>query len=383
MSTITASTWRAVCLLAGLLAWLPLHADKASEEKKLNTLKARIAELQKGLQASAKNRDQQSQALRQTEIAAGKLRQQITRTEAALNQLRSELVTLNKQRRQLQTAKTEQQGLIAQHINAAYRLGREEQIKLLLNEQEPARFNRLLKYHDYFLRARNDKVERYLTTIRELDQVQMAITEKQQLQLNQQQALKQQQAQLNTQIDQRKSALAAIAKEIRSDQQQLNKLQQERAALEQVIASLERAIAELDLAGNSEPFANRQGKLNWPVKGQLRKRFGNRRQADIRWNGWLLSARSGTAVNAIHHGRVVFSDYLRGHGLLIIIDHGDGYMSLYAHNQVLLKETGEWVQSGELISQVGNSGGLDESALYFEIRKNGQPRNPSKWLKRG
>ncbi|MDM3872076.1 peptidoglycan DD-metalloendopeptidase family protein [Porticoccus sp. W117] len=376
------STVRALCLLAGLLLCGPLQADKASEQKKLDALKGRIAELQKNLRASSQDHNQQSKALRESEVAAGKLRQQISASQHALSQLKAELKQLDKERQQLQRARQQQQEFIGQHINAAYRMGREEQIKLLLNEQDPARFNRLLKYHDYFLQARNDKIQGYLDTITKLEHVQADITKKQQQQLAQQQQLKQQQAGLKERIADRKVALAALSKTINSDKKQLSKLQRERAALEQVIAELERAIAELDLPGNSEPFAKRQGKLQWPVKGQLRKRFGNRRQADIRWNGWLLGARAGTPVNAIHHGRVVFSDYLRGHGLLIILDHGDGYMSLYAHNQVLLKETGEWVQSGEPISRVGSSGGLDNSALYFEIRKNSQPRNPAKWLKR-
>ena len=374
---------RVVCLLAGLLIWAPLQADKASEQKKLDALKSRIADLQKELQASSRDRDQQNKALREAEVAEGKLRKQIASSQSALKTLASELTQLDGERKQLLHARSQQQQLIGQHINAAYRMGREEQIKLLLNEQDPARFNRLLKYHDYFLQARNDKIQGYLDTIAKLEQVQSDITDKQQQQLAQQQQLKQQQAGLKERIAERKIALAAISKEIDSDQKQLKKLQQERAALEQVIASLEQAIAELDLPGNSEPFAKRQGKLQWPVKGSLRKRFGNIRQADIRWNGWLLGASAGTPVSAVHHGRVVFSDYLRGHGLLIIIDHGDGYMSLYAHNQVLLKETGEWVQSGEQISRVGSSGGLENSALYFEIRKNSQPRNPAKWLKRG
>ncbi|MCV6605320.1 MAG: peptidoglycan DD-metalloendopeptidase family protein [Porticoccaceae bacterium] len=377
------SSLRAICLLTGLLIWAPLQADKASEQKKLDTLKSRIADLQRSLQASAKNRDQQSVALRKAEVAEGKLRKQIAHSQQSLQQLKSELSQLDRERKQLLNARRQQQQLIAQHINAAYRMGREEQIKLLLNEQDPARFNRLLKYHDYFLQARNDKIQSYLNTIARLDQVQVTIAAKQRQQLAQQEQLKHQQAGLKERIAERKVALAAISREITSDQKQLNKLQQERAALEQVITSLEQAIAELDMPGNSEPFAKRQGKLQWPVKGKLRKRFGNLRKADIRWHGWLLGADAGAPVSAIHHGRVVFSDYLRGHGLLLIIDHGDGYMSLYAHNQVLLKETGEWVQSGEMISRVGSSGGQENSALYFEIRKNSQPRNPAKWLKRG
>ena len=372
-----------VCLLALSLFIAPCLADKkAQEQRKLDALKDRIKTLQQELHSRNLDRDQQSQTLRQTEIAAGELRKQIHTIEQQLKTLQAELAQLDRKRKQLETSKKDQETLIGQHINAAYRLGREEHIKLLLNEQQPARFNRLLQYHDYFLQARADKVKTYLDTIAELGEVKRSIVDKERQQLSQRDSLKSRQSELNGQVQQRKLTLANIDKAIRSDRQQLDKLQRERKALEQVIKALEQTIAELALPGNSQPFAKRQGKLDWPVKGQLKKRFGNVRKANIRWNGWLLSARAGSPVQAIHHGRVVFSDYLRGHGLLLIIDHGDGYMSLYAHNQVLLKDTGDWVQTGETVAKVGLSGGLSDSALYFEIRKDSRPRNPSKWLKR-
>lgn len=360
-----------------------LARDKEEEQKKLEVLKSRIKTLQQELQDRDHNRDQQSQALRNTEVSAGNLRKQIHTTEQQLKTLQQQLAELDQRRGVLQQSKKDQEKLIGQHINAAYRLGREEHIKLLLNEQEPARFNRLLKYHDYFLQARADKVKTYLDTMAELAEVESATAEKEQQQLAHRDRLKNNQRDLNHQIQQRKLTLSKLDKAISNDRQRLDKLERERKALEQVIKTLEQTIAELALPNNTEPFARRQGKLDWPVKGRLKQRFGSPRKADIRWNGWLLSARAGSPVQAVHHGRVVFSDYLRGHGLLLIIDHGDGYMSLYAHNQVLLKDTGDWVQTGETIARVGNSGGLSDSALYFEIRKNSRPRNPSKWLKRG
>ena len=123
--------------------------------------------------------------------------------------------------------------------------------------------------------------------------------------------------------------------------------------------------------------------MPWPAGNKLIKKFGNAKiDGKITWEGILISAKAGTSVEAIHHGRVVFSDYLRGHGLLVIVDHGDGYMSLYAHNQSLLKETGDWVSSGETISRVGNTGGQAQAGLYFEIRHQGKPTDPIKWCRR-
>lgn len=120
--------------------------------------------------------------------------------------------------------------------------------------------------------------------------------------------------------------------------------------------------------------------MPWPVQGKIRNFFGQRRNADLHWSGWLLGARQATEVAAVHYGRVVFADYLRGHGLLLIIDHGEGYLSLYAHNQVLLKDIGNWVSTGEIIARVGNTGGLESSALYFEIRHRGKAVDPKPWL---
>lgn len=371
--------------LAGLAITFLLHSawadnDGSEEERKLKALKSRIETLQKEIQSRTADRDKESQELRKTEVAAGKLRKQIHGSEQKLNTLRKELAELQKQRSELQDAKREQEGLIGQHLNAAYRLGREEQIKLLLNAEDPARFNRLLKYHDYFVLARADKIKAFLSTIETLSEVQKSIAQKEQQQIAERDALTERQAQLNQQIKERQKIVASLNSAINSDQKNLSKLHSERKALEEVLQELEKAITDLAIPQNNQPFAKRQGKMGWPVKGRVTKRFGNSRTADIRWNGWLMSASAGTAVHAVHHGRVVFSDYLRGHGLLMIIDHGDGYMSLYAHNQVLLKDTGDWVQSGELISRVGDSGGLGETALYFEIRKDGKPRNPATWL---
>ena len=125
---------------------------------------------------------------------------------------------------------------------------------------------------------------------------------------------------------------------------------------------------------------SRKGKLRWPLNGRIAHRFGSARNGPIKWQGWLINANSGTEVKSVHQGRVVFSNYLRGFGLLLIIEHGNGYMTLYGHNQELLKDTGDSVQTNEVVARSGNTGGLDKSALYFEIRSQGKPANPKKWM---
>ena len=181
---------------------------------------------------------------------------------------------------------------------------------------------------------------------------------------------------------QRKKALAALSASLKTDRQRLNKMTRERKDLEQLLSAVEEAINDIKVPNDYRPFAQRKGKLAWPLKGRIRAGFGNPRSGSLRWEGWLIQANSGTPVKAVHHGRVVFADYLRGFGLLSIIDHGDDYMTLYAHNRDLLKEVGDWVLPGEVLAYAGNSGGREESALYFEIRRKGKPHDPKVWLAR-
>ena len=181
----------------------------------------------------------------------------------------------------------------------------------------------------------------------------------------------------------RKQTLAMLNKSIANKDQQLHKMDRDQKRLQRLLDTVVSAIANLSLSDDGQPFAKRKGKMTYPAKGAIVNRFGAPRINDrLRWDGLLIKASVGSHVSAIHHGRVVFSDYLRGHGLLMIVDHGDGYMSLYAHNQALLKDNGDWVSSGEVIARVGDSGGQNQAGLYFEIRHQGQPTNPSIWCRK-
>jgi septal ring factor EnvC (AmiA/AmiB activator) len=132
-------------------------------------------------------------------------------------------------------------------------------------------------------------------------------------------------------------------------------------------------------ADGQQPFHSRKGKLRWPARGRLAQRFGAPRSGGLRWRGVMIEAQEGGEVRAVSQGRIAFSDWMRGFGLLLIIDHGDGYMSLYGHNQTLYKEVGEWVDTGEVVALLGASGGRTESGLYFEMRHKGRPINPVHW----
>ena len=168
--------------------------------------------------------------------------------------------------------------------------------------------------------------------------------------------------------------------QLRSTGTEITKLEKDREHLEKLLIHLEQSLANLPTPADSEPFVGMQGKLLMPVDGKISTRFGKRRNAGkLKWDGVFINADEGDPVYAIHYGRVVFSDWLRGFGLLMIISHGEGYMSLYGHNQVLYRETGDWVTAGDMIATVGDSGGQKETGLYFEIRISGEPTDPQSW----
>ena len=355
------------------------HADD-SQEKELDNLKRSITNLERKLEDRGKQRNSLQSALKKVELESSKISRNIRSTRNKINKLEKQLITLDKKQKNLQQNISQQSAAIGQQISAAHKLGDQEPIKLLLNQEDPQQLARVLKYYDYFLKARADKIQRYKKDIDNLTETIEEI-KRQKLALDQsKQALEADKKKLSSRVSSRKKTLNKLQLSLRTDKKKLDKLLNERSKLEEIIETVKKAAAKLTLPSNYESFISRKGKLKWPLKGRVAHSFGSRRSGTLRWEGWLISASAGDAVKAVHHGRVVFSNYLRGFGLLVIVDHGDGYMTLYAHNQELLRETGDWVQSNEIVSRAGDTGGLSKPALYFEIRKQGNPADPKVWL---
>lgn len=361
-------------LLAG-----PVPAERDLESD-LATLKSRISSLKKELDKVRSERDRLQQSLQQAELEIGKLDKDIHTLSTQLSHLRQTLIEQSQQQKALQEQLAQQQQQVKQQIASAYRFGQQSQIKLLLNLEDPVHWSRTSRYHRYLLDARSEKIAHYLKTVDDIRQVTAHIEENTARLQTTQDQLRAQKKQLSSRQQQRQSTLSQLEGELSSKDKQLAELVRNRAQLEKLLNEVSEALANLPSPADAQPFRQRKGSMTLPVKGRVLKRFGQSRVAGkLNWEGVLIAANSGDEVQAIHHGRVVFSDYLRGHGLLLIIDHGEGFMSLYAHNQSLLKETGQWVNTGENIARAGNSGGLDRSALYFEIRHKGQPVNPTRW----
>jgi len=272
---------------------------------------------------------------------------------------------------------------IEQHLRAAYEMGRTSYWQLLLNQQQPEDLSRLMYYYEKIVHSRGDQLKKHQASLQQLQLVEQDIQKVVNSLQARQRELQQQHERLLRQRQEREKALVRLRGQIKTKDQQLKQQQQQQKQLEQIIAAASRVASGKGFSGNHIPFKQRKGKLSWPLQGNIQNRFGATRSGGTRWSGVLIKANAGTAVKAVHSGRVLFADWLPGQGMLMIVDHGDQYMSLYAHNEVLLKAPGEWVESGDTIARSGGSGGQQTAGLYFEIRYKGEPADPMTWFKRG
>ncbi len=358
-------------------------ANKQENEKKLEELKKTIQALKKELESTRSDRDEISKTLEKTEKNIGELSKKAKKIETELNTRQKKLDDLRGERKDLNGRKKHQAELVGDYINAAYRLGQQGNMRLLLNQEDPSRVSRNLRYYDYIVKARAEKITQYLATIQRINSIEPEIafeTEKVRQNFS---SLKTQEQNLKKAQSSRRNILSKLEAQINNHDKTLRAKMEDRRQLQKLLSKVIENVADLTFKGHENSFASAKGALPWPTKGRVVRRYGSNRVANkIKWEGLLIGANQGEPVKAVHYGRVVFSDYLRGHGLIIIIDHGTGFMSLYAHNQALFKELGEWVEQGDVIASVGNSGGQQDSALYFELRYNGKPTNPQRWLKR-
>lgn len=263
----------------------------------------------------------------------------------------------------------------------AYKAGSPNQLQLLLRQQDPQQLSRMAVYQSHLVSARQDAIAQYQSTLDELAQIEPELVRQTQKLAESQARLSQRHARLKATRAERDRTLKKLNAAIDAKDEKLRKNQADRANLEKLLAEVVRQLSDtaLGLAGDS--FKSRKGKMGWPTKGQMGARFGANRAGELRWQGVKILAPEGREVKAIHAGRVVFADYLRGQGMLMVIDHGDNYLSLYAHNQVLYQDTGDWVTAGELIGRAGTSGGQAEAGIYFEIRHAGKPVDPAHWCR--
>lgn len=353
------------------------YAQQSTNEK-LSDVKSAISKQKTTIKQVGSKKQKLLTQLKNDDLAIAKIVKALNKTHASLKQTKKRLNELVKEKSQIIQAKKQQEAVLAKQLRTAYSTGHHDYLKLLLNQQDPGSVQRNLTYYQYLNKARINEIQQYKQTIAQL----IEITNQQQQQAAQLQSLEstqnQQKLALEKNKKQRKATVAQLNKALLTSKQKLAKLEQEEADLVSALARMaELSKQEIDLNGLSKL----KRKLSWPVKGKINRSFGSRKQDYLKWKGVLLAAPLGRQVKTIHNGTVLFADWLKGYGLVTVIDHGEGYMSLYGHNQALLKSVGERVETGEPIALVGQSGGQSQSALYFEIRHNGQAVNPKLWCR--
>jgi septal ring factor EnvC (AmiA/AmiB activator) len=357
--------------------------NPAKAEAELKAVRTQIEQVQAEMERDAGRRDQLSRELEESEKTVGSARgelEKLRRERAAHTARRAELAA-ERAGEEAELA-TDREALAGQ-IRAASMIGRQEPIKLLLNQRDPGQIGRMLVYYQYFGRARASQIvaiDAHLAELATLDAA-LAAEEQQLAELEEQQ--QGELAKLQGARERRGRALVSLDAESKNRAKELDRLKDQQGGLEKLVRELRRALERIDKfpTDSKDAFAKLRGKLAWPVAGKLVATFGQTRAGGLKWDGVLLTGTQGTPVRAIYHGRVVYADWLSGLGLLTIIDHGDGYLSLYGHNERLYKEVGERVMAGDTIATLGDSGGQPRAELYFEIRKAGKPIDPKPWFK--
>ena len=353
--------------------------NSAKTNQKLSDIQQAINQQKQALLNTTVKISDLEQQLKTDDIAIGKIAKDLALTSNSLETTRKKLAELSSEKQQLELAKRQQEQILAKQLRAAYSTGHHDYLKLILNQQQPSSVQRTITHYQYLNAARIKEIEAFKSTITKLNTVTEQY-EQQAQQLNQLTQTQSQQKQiLELSKAKQKQTLKALNKKALTEQQKLAKLEREEKS---IVALLKKMAASAREVENLVGLSKLKRKLSWPVKGRIEHSFGTRKQGYLKWKGVFLSAPIGRQVQTIHNGTILFSDWLKGYGLVTVVDHGDGYMSLYGHNQALLKSVGDRVEAGEPIALIGQSGGQAESGLYFEIRHKGLAVNPKLWCRK-
>ncbi|ORU92235.1 MAG: peptidase M23 [Cycloclasticus sp. symbiont of Bathymodiolus heckerae] len=372
---------KAVIMVLLLLPTLMMASPESEKKKQLNVLRERMQRVEKTISLSQLSQSKEEKALKKVDKALSESTKKLHFLNKKLSDTQQKIKRLQQQQVELKEGIKEQKNLLGEQLKSAYFMGKQQRVKLLLNQQDPDRMSRIMQYYDYFNQARIKSVQTLEEDIQQLSLLEAALADKRRDLASFVEAKRAENKKLVESKKVRKTVLAQLHKKITNSSQELAELKENEKRLTSLLASIRQAINDIPILDQkNKPFHRLKGKMNWPVKGRIRNRFGSARKSGS-YDGVVISASEGTTIRSISHGRVVYADWLRGYGLLIIVDHGSKYMSLYAFNEGLYKEVGDWVEVGETIATVGVSGGQQKAGLYFSIRKNGKPVNPVHWCR--
>ena len=374
--------YRASLIYIACIAITCAQENPSQKTAELESLRTRIKDVESNIQAARSETDQIYQELQENESAAAAVSQKLADIDKDINNSVQSLAELNVKQTAMQGTLAEERAYLSQQIRAAYKMGKNDYLKLLLNQEDTALIGRMLAYYDYFNQARTLRINQVQETLAGISlleqQIQAEKTALDQLRATQLVKLEE----YTSHRISRQSIIVRLENFIEEQDKQLHILQRDEQELAELVSRLEQPDSIVQTFEDIPPFNRLKGKLAWPVKGELKSRFGGpRKGGKLKWQGVSIAAASGNDVEAVSPGRVIFADWFRNMGLLIIIDHGSGYMSLYGHNERLLKKVGDWVSEREAIAKVGDTGGQQQPNLYFEIRHSGSPQDPGLWCK--
>lgn len=352
-------------------------SEDAEAEQALGEIVDQLNALEEWFTAAEKQTAAIEQQIKTQDQAIDRLGEQRRASETSLAAIRNSVAELEQEQNGLREDITAQRAAIVAHLQAAFRLSGDDFVKQILSQNSNADADRLMRYHGYFSEQRVAEMARFKANLTELTDTEQRLNLQLKKQTEQAQTLKEQSQALKEQRRDRRRAIQALADQRKTKADQQAALVADSERLRKLINELRRQPAALD----GQAFARAKGLLPRPLKGKVRHKFGDTRAGtNLQWRGIDLAGAVGTAVTSVFRGQVVFSDWLRGFGLITIVDHGDGYMTLYGHADTLLKKPGDWVEGGEALARAGNSGGGYEPGIYFELRHKGTIENPASWL---
>lgn len=352
------------------------------KEHELSVVRQRISELKARMDASARQRDRLAAELEAAELEIARQREKLADIEGRKRDANRRKAALDDQLAASRKALDEETGALAAQVRAAYLSGGQERLRLLLNQRDPAALGRLMVYYRYLNARRAATVAGVRARVTALNRVVEAIAVEQQRLADLADERYAELTTLGAAQDSRSKLMAELRREMEQQGKEVERLAQQEQDLTRLIAELTSILSDYPIS-SEEPFSELKGRLTWPIAGTLLHDFGQPRAGgDLKWNGVVLAAPRGREVRAVYHGRVAFADWLAGMGLLVIVDHGEGFMTLYGYNETVLKDAGDWVAPGDVIATVGESGGQNQAGLYFELRRGTRPIDPADWVKR-
>ena len=373
--------------LCSLFYSLPaLAGDAKVEEKKaeLADVKQKIASLQQAMKQKQSVLQKEDAVLKDVDLRINEINNKLRELDKRKQDVNEELSDLQEKRKETASSLDDEKLILAQQLRSAYISGHEEYVKLIMNQQDPAIVSRMLVYYRYLTESRVRTIAKINQHLELLSTLESAIRGRSVELKNLIVQERDRWQGLNIAYQEQKKAVEMIRGEIESNEKQIQRMHQDEQELLRLLEKLQEILDELlEEEKTVTSFKALRGSLKLPADAKVIVRYGSQRNiGNLRWKGVVLAGQLGSDIHAVYTGRVVYADWMRGFGLLLIIDHGDSYLSLYGQNESLLVEEGDWVETGQSIATMGKSGGNSKPALYFEIRHNGKPQNPLLWTGR-